>query len=100
MHVRTPADAVATFQALADVGIEYFLVQSFDVGDQETLRLLAEEVAPRVRVSAPATHRQHAGYSAATLGRPVDRSHEVDVATNPVVRCRLTAEVSWGDLQL
>jgi alkanesulfonate monooxygenase SsuD/methylene tetrahydromethanopterin reductase-like flavin-dependent oxidoreductase (luciferase family) len=82
--VRTPADAVVTFQALADVGIEYFLVQSFDVGDQETLRLLAEDVAPRVRVSALATHPQHVGEPAATLGRPVDRSHEVDVATNPV----------------
>ncbi len=64
-HVLTPAEAVATFQALADVGIEYFLVQSFDVGDQETLRLLAEEVAPRVRVSVPATHPQPAGERAA-----------------------------------
>ena len=52
-HVRTPAEAVATFQALADVGIQYFFVQSFDPGDEETLRLLAEDVAPHVRVAAP-----------------------------------------------
>jgi alkanesulfonate monooxygenase SsuD/methylene tetrahydromethanopterin reductase-like flavin-dependent oxidoreductase (luciferase family) len=52
-HVLTPTAAVAAFQALADVGIEYFLVQSFDAGDEETLRLLAEDVAPRVRVPAP-----------------------------------------------
>jgi len=55
-NVRTPADAVADFQALAAVGIEYFLVQSFDVGDDETLRLLAEKVVPHVRFSALATH--------------------------------------------
>jgi alkanesulfonate monooxygenase SsuD/methylene tetrahydromethanopterin reductase-like flavin-dependent oxidoreductase (luciferase family) len=48
-HVRTPAEAVTDFQALADVGIEYFLVTLFDVGDQETLRLLAEHVAPHLR---------------------------------------------------
>jgi alkanesulfonate monooxygenase SsuD/methylene tetrahydromethanopterin reductase-like flavin-dependent oxidoreductase (luciferase family) len=48
-HVLTPAEAVADFQALADVGIQYFLVQSFDAGDEETYRLLAEEVAPQVR---------------------------------------------------
>ena len=49
-HVLTPAETVATFQALADVGIQYFFVQSFDAGDEETFRLLAEEVAPRVRL--------------------------------------------------
>ncbi len=53
-HVRTTAEAASDFQALADVGIEYFLVQSFDIGDDETLRLLAEEVVPHLRVTAPA----------------------------------------------
>ena len=53
-HVLTPAEAVADFQALADVGIQYFLVQSFDAGDEETFRLLAEEVAPHVRPGRPA----------------------------------------------
>ena len=47
-HVRTPGEAVTDFQALADVGIEYFLVTLFDVSDQETLRLLAEQVVPDV----------------------------------------------------
>jgi alkanesulfonate monooxygenase SsuD/methylene tetrahydromethanopterin reductase-like flavin-dependent oxidoreductase (luciferase family) len=51
-HVRTPAEAVADFQALADIGIEYFLVQLFDVGDHETLRLLAEQVVPHVQPSS------------------------------------------------
>jgi alkanesulfonate monooxygenase SsuD/methylene tetrahydromethanopterin reductase-like flavin-dependent oxidoreductase (luciferase family) len=50
-HVRTPAEAVADFQALADVGIEYFLVQLLDVGDHETLGLLAEQVVPQVQIS-------------------------------------------------
>jgi alkanesulfonate monooxygenase SsuD/methylene tetrahydromethanopterin reductase-like flavin-dependent oxidoreductase (luciferase family) len=54
-HVRTPAEAVADFQALVDVGIEYFLVQLFDVGDQETLRLLAEQVMPWVRINVLST---------------------------------------------
>ena len=53
-HVRTPAEAIAEFQSLADVGIEYFLVQLFDVGDHETLRLLAEHVAPHVRAKPSA----------------------------------------------
>jgi hypothetical protein len=57
-HVRTPAEAVAAFQALADIGIKYFLVQSFDVGDEETLRLLAEDGMPRVWAGASATHRE------------------------------------------
>src|SRR6185503_16926794 len=48
-HVLTPAEASANFQALADVGIQYFFVQSFDAGDEETFQLLAEEVAPQIR---------------------------------------------------
>ena len=52
-HVLTPAEAVAGFQALADVGIQYFFVQSFDAGDEETFRLLAEEVAPHVQPGHP-----------------------------------------------
>jgi alkanesulfonate monooxygenase SsuD/methylene tetrahydromethanopterin reductase-like flavin-dependent oxidoreductase (luciferase family) len=47
--VRTSAEAVTDLQALADVGIEYFLVTLFDVSDQETLRLLAEQVVPHLR---------------------------------------------------
>jgi alkanesulfonate monooxygenase SsuD/methylene tetrahydromethanopterin reductase-like flavin-dependent oxidoreductase (luciferase family) len=52
-QVTTPAEAAAGFQALADVGIQYFLVQSFDAADEETIRLLAEEVAPKIRPGLP-----------------------------------------------
>jgi alkanesulfonate monooxygenase SsuD/methylene tetrahydromethanopterin reductase-like flavin-dependent oxidoreductase (luciferase family) len=61
-HVRTPAEAVADFQALADVGIECFLVTLFDVSDHETLRLLAEHVAPQIRTNgsnASTRSREH-----------------------------------------
>jgi alkanesulfonate monooxygenase SsuD/methylene tetrahydromethanopterin reductase-like flavin-dependent oxidoreductase (luciferase family) len=51
-HVQTPAQAVAGFQALVGVGIQYFVVQMFDPADGETLRLLAEDVAPRVSATA------------------------------------------------
>ena len=43
-----PDAAVAYFQALADAGVQYFVVQSMDAADAETFRLLAEEVMPRV----------------------------------------------------
>ncbi|CAA9566059.1 MAG: hypothetical protein AVDCRST_MAG19-2273 [uncultured Thermomicrobiales bacterium] len=46
----TPGGAVAYYQALADAGMQYFVVQSLDAADEETIRLLAEEVAPRVMV--------------------------------------------------
>lgn len=42
--------AVAYFQAMADVGIQYFVVQ-LDGTDTETIALLADEVAPRVRMA-------------------------------------------------
>ncbi len=45
----TPAGAVAYYQALADAGMQYFVVQTLYAGDGETIRLLAEEVAPHVR---------------------------------------------------
>jgi alkanesulfonate monooxygenase SsuD/methylene tetrahydromethanopterin reductase-like flavin-dependent oxidoreductase (luciferase family) len=44
----TPQQAVPYFQAYADAGMEYFVAQILDAGDDETMRLLAEEVAPRV----------------------------------------------------
>ena len=49
---RTPAGAVAYFQAFADAGIRYFVAQILDPQDEETVRLLAHEVAPRVRLPA------------------------------------------------
>jgi alkanesulfonate monooxygenase SsuD/methylene tetrahydromethanopterin reductase-like flavin-dependent oxidoreductase (luciferase family) len=50
-HVCTPAEAVSRFQALADIGIEYFLVQLLDVSDHETIRLLAEHVVPHIQIN-------------------------------------------------
>ena len=44
----TPARAIAYYQALADVGINYFVIQTLDAADEETIRLLATEVAPFV----------------------------------------------------
>ena len=49
----TPAGAIAYYQGLADAGIQYFVVQSLDAADEETIRLLAEEVAPHVRPAPP-----------------------------------------------
>jgi alkanesulfonate monooxygenase SsuD/methylene tetrahydromethanopterin reductase-like flavin-dependent oxidoreductase (luciferase family) len=45
----TPAQAVAYFQAFADVGIQYFIVETLDAADVETIRLLAEQVVPQIR---------------------------------------------------
>ncbi len=45
----TPDGAVAYYQALVDTGMEYFVVQSLDAADLETIQLLATEVAPRLR---------------------------------------------------
>jgi alkanesulfonate monooxygenase SsuD/methylene tetrahydromethanopterin reductase-like flavin-dependent oxidoreductase (luciferase family) len=45
--VATPDDAVRHYQALAEVGMQYFLANTRG-SDQETLELLAEHVLPRV----------------------------------------------------
>lgn len=45
----TPEQVVPYFQAYLDAGMEYFVVQILDAGDEETTRLLAGEVAPRIR---------------------------------------------------
>ena len=49
---RTPEGAIEYFQGLVDTGIQHFVVEFFDAQDEETVRLLAERVAPAVR---PAT---------------------------------------------
>jgi alkanesulfonate monooxygenase SsuD/methylene tetrahydromethanopterin reductase-like flavin-dependent oxidoreductase (luciferase family) len=51
--VGTPEQIAPYFQTLADVGIQYFVVQVMDAADEETFRLLAHEVAPRVK---PGSH--------------------------------------------
>jgi alkanesulfonate monooxygenase SsuD/methylene tetrahydromethanopterin reductase-like flavin-dependent oxidoreductase (luciferase family) len=46
---RTPEGAIDYFQGFADAGIQYFVVQTLDPHDEETVRLLAERVAPVIR---------------------------------------------------
>src|SRR5262245_20081456 len=45
----TPERAVAHFGALVDAGVQYVIVETLDAADQETIRLLAERVVPRLR---------------------------------------------------
>lgn len=47
----TPDQVVGYYQALVDVGAQYFVIQ-IDSGDMETIELLAREVAPRVSYPA------------------------------------------------
>jgi alkanesulfonate monooxygenase SsuD/methylene tetrahydromethanopterin reductase-like flavin-dependent oxidoreductase (luciferase family) len=50
----TPGQAVQHFQALADAGVQYFLV-AINFQDEETVRLFAEQVVPAVHL--PDTQR-------------------------------------------
>jgi hypothetical protein len=45
----TPEKAVTFYQELVDVGIQYFIVQTLDAADEETIRLLAEQVMPTIK---------------------------------------------------
>ena len=47
--VGTPAQVAAYYQSLVDAGMEYFVVQTLDAADTETIELLAREVVPFVR---------------------------------------------------
>lgn len=46
--VGTPEQVAAYYQSIADAGMQYFVVQVLDAGDEETIRLLATEVMPNV----------------------------------------------------
>jgi alkanesulfonate monooxygenase SsuD/methylene tetrahydromethanopterin reductase-like flavin-dependent oxidoreductase (luciferase family) len=46
--VGTPARVAAYYQALVDAGMEYFVVQTLDAADTESIDLLAREVIPLV----------------------------------------------------
>src|ERR687894_30191 len=46
--VGTSAQVAAYYQSLVDAGMEYFVVQTLDAADTETIELLAQEVIPRV----------------------------------------------------
>ena len=45
----TPERAIAHFGALIEAGVQYLIVETLDAADQETIRLLAERVVPRLR---------------------------------------------------
>ena len=46
--VGTPTQVAVYYQSLVDAGMEYFVVQTLDAADTETIELLAREVMPRV----------------------------------------------------
>ncbi len=45
----TPDQIVAYYRELIDAGVQYFVMQTQDAGDTETIELLGREVAPRLR---------------------------------------------------
>jgi hypothetical protein len=47
----TPDRAIAHFRALIDSGIQYFIVETMDAMDHDTIRLLATDVIPTIRVA-------------------------------------------------
>jgi alkanesulfonate monooxygenase SsuD/methylene tetrahydromethanopterin reductase-like flavin-dependent oxidoreductase (luciferase family) len=44
----TPAQAVSYYRELAAAGVQYFVVETLDAADEETIRLLADVVVPAV----------------------------------------------------
>ncbi len=45
----TPERAISYYQELVDAGIQYFIVQTLDAADEETIRLLGEQVMPAMK---------------------------------------------------
>jgi alkanesulfonate monooxygenase SsuD/methylene tetrahydromethanopterin reductase-like flavin-dependent oxidoreductase (luciferase family) len=45
----TPEQVAPYYQSFADAGLQYFIAQVLDARDEETVRLLATEVAPKIR---------------------------------------------------
>ena len=50
--VTSPEGATAYYQRLVAVGMQYFVIQTLDAADTETIELLARDVVPRVFPSA------------------------------------------------
>jgi alkanesulfonate monooxygenase SsuD/methylene tetrahydromethanopterin reductase-like flavin-dependent oxidoreductase (luciferase family) len=50
--VGTPTQVAAYYQSLVEAGMEYFVVQTLDAADTETIELLAREVIPLVLPAA------------------------------------------------
>ena len=49
----TPQQAIPYYQELVDAGMHYFIVQTLDATDEETVRLLAEQVLPAIKQERP-----------------------------------------------
>jgi hypothetical protein len=47
-----PASVVPYYQQLVDSGIQYIVIETLDARDQETIRLFAQQVAPRLKPAA------------------------------------------------
>lgn len=47
----TPQSVARRYREFADAGVEYFVLQTVDPGDEETIRLAAEALAPMVATS-------------------------------------------------
>jgi alkanesulfonate monooxygenase SsuD/methylene tetrahydromethanopterin reductase-like flavin-dependent oxidoreductase (luciferase family) len=47
----TPEQVVPYYQSFADAGMQYFIAQVLDARDEETFRLLAQEVMPRIQLA-------------------------------------------------
>jgi len=45
----TPEQAIPYYQELVEAGIQYFIVETLDAADEETIRLLAEQVMPAIK---------------------------------------------------
>jgi alkanesulfonate monooxygenase SsuD/methylene tetrahydromethanopterin reductase-like flavin-dependent oxidoreductase (luciferase family) len=59
--VGTPDSVAPHYQALVDAGIQHFVIQTQDAADVETMRLLATELAPRIRPPGPGAAGSRAG---------------------------------------
>jgi alkanesulfonate monooxygenase SsuD/methylene tetrahydromethanopterin reductase-like flavin-dependent oxidoreductase (luciferase family) len=45
----TPEQAIPYYQELVEAGIQYFIIETLDAADEETIRLLAERVMPAIK---------------------------------------------------
>ncbi len=46
---RDEVEAITYYQELVDAGIQYFIVQTLDAADEDSIRLLAEQVMPAIK---------------------------------------------------
>ncbi len=53
----TVDQAIAHYRGLVDAGIQYFVIETLDAADEETILLLAERVIPAVRARGGRTER-------------------------------------------